>query len=241
MKFLAFIALAACCSLTSYSQSVLMGTALEEDRYSEIKKSPYLFKDFAPALVYDKKKNITDKYLLNYNGYTKEFEFLHEDKTYVLDVRYYDEIEIAEYTPSTSYSPKFVSESIRFIKGIDPKDRKNFQMLVHTNDNMTVFKNFDVKLTLSESTGSGKGIVKTELFLSNFSYYTIKGDAISKLKLNKKSVQQSLDGHPKIASYVKKNKMKLNSEQNLRQLLTYYSDVILPEDAISDPVASKKN
>lgn len=245
MKFLTLFTLAACCSFASFSQpslkqsaTLLMGSELNEDRYPDIQKSPYLFAEFAPALVYDKKKNITDEYLLNYNGYTKEFEFLYKYKTYILDVSNYDEIEIAKYIPSADYSSKYVSESIRFVKGIDPKDRKNFQILIHADDNLSVYKKFKVKLSLSESTGGGRGIVKVQFFANNFFYYALKDDAVSNLKLNKKNIQASLN-NPEVASYVKKNKLKLNNEKELKQLLAYYREVIL-EKSSSDPVASNK-
>ena len=243
MKFLTILTLAVCCSFASFSQtsskksaSLLIGTELNEDRYPDVQKSPYLFEEFAPALVYDKRKNITDEYLLNYNGYTKEFEFLHNDKTFILDVGHYDEIEIAKYTPSADYSTKFVSESIKFVKGMDPKDRKNFQILVHDDDNLSVYKKFEVRLTLTESNGSGKGIMKTEYFRNAFSYFALKDDAVSKLKLNKKSVLASLN-NGEVESYVKKNKMKLNSEQELKQLLAYYGDVVLGKSTV---VSNKK-
>jgi len=243
MKSLTIFTLAVCYSFASFSQQStkisMLSTALNEDRYPDIQKSPYLFDEYTPALVYDKKKNVTDEYLLNYNGYTKEFEFLYKGKTYVLDIRHYDEIVIEKYTKSADYSSKYVSESIKFVKGLDPNDQKNFQILVHADDHLSVYKKFEVKLALSESTGNGKGLVKTEFFLNGFFYYMLKDNTVSKLKLNKKNVQANLND-PEVVSYVKKNKLKLNSEQNLKQLLAYYTEVILVEKSASDPVARIK-
>jgi len=54
------------------------------------------------------------------------------------------------------------------------------------------------------------------------------------------NVVQATLNDPEVESYVKKNKLKLNSEQNLKQLLAYYTDVILVEKSASDPVASIK-
>jgi hypothetical protein len=205
MKSLYLFAIAAVCTLSSYGQ---LGNSISEDRYQDIEKSPYLFAEFVPAKVYDKSKNKTDNYVINYNGYTEDFEFMHNGKIYALDTRRYDVVEVEKYTPNPDYSVKFASTSAKFVKGLDAKNKSKFQILIFANEDMTVFKRYNAKLTETKSTDSGRGIVNHKFFSTFFSYYTVQDGSQNMLRLNKKKILSTLN-NTKVEEYAKKNKLKL--------------------------------
>ncbi len=242
MKTLIAFTLALCCVLTTYGQSdailaVVNQNALDENRYEGINKSPYLFKDFVTAKAYNLKKDETEEYKVNYNGYTQEFEFQYKGEVIELDQSYYDVIEIASYIPSGDYSDKYVSETIKFVKGLDPKNPAKHQILVFENKELKVYKAFDTRLSTRETNDPARGVVKTQTFNPRFTYSLMKDGKSNVIGLSKKKVLAALN-EGQLETFVKKNKIKLDSEKSLLRVLAYYHDVTVKEAPTSDAIAA---
>ena len=222
MKTLILFATASWCSFLSFGQVESSTGLINETRYDEIKKSPYLFSEFVPAMIYDKDKNMVDEYFINYNGHTEKFEFAYKGDIYELDVSHYNKIVVDSYIPSGDYSSRFASESATFVKGLDAQYPDKFMLLVNESDDFTVFKEFDVVLYSEETVDNYlKGSFTKLYFTSGFNYYVTQNGRKTSLKLNKKNVLQLLNNRD-VDNFVVTNKLKLNNETELKQVLALH-------------------
>ncbi len=230
MKSFTMYCIALCFATFSFAQkSMVMGQeAIDDSRYDGKEKNPYLFQEFATAKATNAKKGETVEYLINYNGHSKEFEFIHKDVKSAMDASYYDVIEVSDYTPSEHYPAKFASSTIKFKKGLNPKKPKSFSLVVYEDDNLVLFKNFVATINKKEFNDPARGIVNIESFAPRFNYYLQVGDDTKSVGMNKKKVLAALN-HSKVESYVKKNKIKLKNEAELVQLITYYAELTAAE------------
>lgn len=230
MKTLTLLTAAICCTLFVNGQpagsTIMLNNVMEidETRYEGIDKSPYLFKEFVAAKVYDKKAEKTEEYLMNFNGHTQDFEFKYKGATIALNDAYYDLIEMADGVPNENYAPKFASESVTFTKGLNPEAPKKFQILIYADSKVSIYKDFKMRVQTSESTNSGQGIISKTFFTPVIGYYIVENGVSTRLRMNKKSVIESL-GNAEVASYIKKNKLKVNSEEGLKAVMAYYNGV----------------
>ena len=238
MKSFMILCAALCISATAYSQRMVTGQyAIDDSRYEGMEKGPYLFKEFTKGIATNSRIGENVEYLLNYNGYSQEFEFIHNDIKSEMDAAYYNMIEISDYTPSEHYSDKYVSPSIKFVKGLDPKAPKSFSIVVYEDENVMLYKNFVVKTSRREINDPTQGIVEIESFVPNFQYFLKVGDQTKSIGLSKKKVESQL-AHSKISTFIKKNKLKLKTEAELAKVISYYSDLKTSESTDALPIAS---
>ncbi len=226
MKSFIIYCAALCLATFSFAQkNIVMGqAAIDDSRYEGKEKSPYLFQEFATAKATNSKKGETVEYLINYNGHTKEFEFMHKGVKSAMDADYYDVIEVADYTPSEHYPAKFASSSIKFMKGLNPKRPKSFSLVVYEDDNLVLFKDFVATISKKEFNDPARGVVNIEAFSPRFNYYLQVGGETKSVGLNKKKVLSALN-NSKVESYAKKNKIKLKNEAELVKLVGYYAEL----------------
>lgn len=226
MKSFIIYCIALCVATFSFAQkSIVMGqTAIDDSRYEGKEKNPYLFQEFATAKATNLKNGKTVEYLINYNGHSKEFEFIHKDVKSEMDAGYYDVIEVTDYIPSEHYPAKFASSTIKFMKGLNPKKPKSFSLVVYEDENIVLFKDFVATINKKEFNDPARGVVNIETFSPRFNYYLQVGDETKSVGMNKKKVLSALD-HSKVESYVKKNKIKLKNEAELVQLISYYAEL----------------
>ncbi len=238
MKLFTILCAAVCISTSAIAQNLLMGQhAIDESRYEGIERGPYLFQEFAKGVATNTEKGETVEYLLNYNGHSKEFEFMYKDVKSEMDAAYYDVIEVANYTPSEHYDNKYATPTIKFVRGLDPKAPKAFSIVVYEDDNVTLYKSFKADISEREFNDPSKGLVQIQSFNPDFRYF-VKTDGKTKVVgLNKKKVANGL-AHSKIESYIKKNKLKVKTEDELVQVVTYYSELKSLEAGNTSPVAS---
>lgn len=232
MKSFIIYCIALCITTFSFAQkNIVMGQqAIDDSRYEGKEKNPYLFQEFATAKATNSKKGESIEYLINYNGHSKEFEFIYKDVKSAMDADYYDVIEVSNYTPSEHYPAKFASPTIKFMKGLDPKSPKSFSLVVYEDDNLVLFKKFVATINKKEFNDPARGVVNIESFSPKFNYYLQVGDDTKSVGLNKKKVLSALNSS-KVESYVKKNKIKLKSEAELVKLITYYAELTAAETA----------
>lgn len=225
----------------SYGQDVVVGQqSIDENRYEGKEKDPYLFKEFAKAKAINTKKGESVEYLINYNGYSNEFEFIHKGVQSEMDAAYYDVIEVANYTPSEHYNEKYASASIKFVKGIHAKSPRDFQIVIYEDENLVLYKKFNSKISTKEYNDPARGMVKLESFLPSFNYYVKIGDASKSIGFNKKKLLSTLD-HAKVEAFMKKNKIKIKNEAELIKVVAYYAELQAAESSTSDPIAKAGN
>ena len=243
MKTLSALAIAMCCAIVAQGQAkepifeVVNQNGIDENRYEGIEKNPYLFKEFASAEAHNKAKDEIEAYTLNFNGYTGEFEFIYQDKTIELDQNYYDEIVVTSCVRGEDVPEKYNFESARFVKGLNPEAPGKFQMEVFSNKEIQVFKTFEARLSSREITDPARGVVKMETFSPGMDYFMVKDGKVHNIGLNKKKLIAVLNA-PAVESFMKKNKIKVKTEQELTRVLDFYHNLTVPETPDSEVVAA---
>ena len=107
---------------------------VDPDRYTEVRGTPYRYKDFGPIDVYDITLN---KYRLdsaNLNGFTSQFEF-HVDGI------------LRELEPNNFIRVEVVQEdgNHKYARGINPKFRDRYAQIIYKGDNIIATMVYDVK------------------------------------------------------------------------------------------------
>lgn len=214
MKTPALLLLTLCISTTLFSQRndllFTNGQLIEADRYENIEHSPYLFNEWVHGDIKPRsdKEAAIEKVLLNYNGYTKRFE-ARKDKHF---------IELDESAYSTITIP---SKAMVFKTEIHPKLPNRFMRIVYEGKSFTVVQDFVISLQKREKKVYAKVNIISE-FIKRPTYYIIKNNQATILKPKKKAILELLDNNKQVATYIKKEGLKMKREQDLVQVLRYY-------------------
>ena len=202
----------------------------EIEAYKDIKGSPYYFAEWQIGKVFPKdrteKDNKVEEYLINFNGYSKSFEIRKGERFITLDEQYYDKIEIQLKDDDL--------KTVVFKTNAHPTIQNRFMRVVFEGTNFEVVQDYQVRLSQREKqTYAKKEIV--ESFIKNPSYYLIENNKAQTIKLKKKHLLGLFkDQESAIKKFAKKNGMKLNSENDLMELLSYYENLVHPKSTLAD-------
>ena len=83
---------------------------------------------------------------MNFNGYTHQFEALHDDLTFILEEKYYERFEFITQQYDRYYA-NTMSDTTVFIYGLNPEARNKFYVLIHKDQDLTIFKDFRIEKT----------------------------------------------------------------------------------------------
>ena len=187
---------------------------IDHAEYDEIKGSPYLYDEWHPARLLDSKGIFHDFLNVNFNGFTHKLETKEDNST--------------EEFLSGSYLKIIVNTGVyeeTFLRGIHPEFGRNLVCILYDGQEVKLIKKFEVRL--EESVVQTTGIPTVfEMFAETIEYYImIEGD-LSKVKTKKKSIIEVLGYKSELESYIKKEKLNLNSESDIRNLIAYYESLI---------------
>lgn len=197
--------------LSAQTKSIFVNAkAINETRYSEYKGSPYLFDDWQIADIYDAEGKAFEKMELNFNGYSKEIEIRKGNQYIELDRKVFTKIEL-----SLKEHPKV------FKKGMHDFFKDDFVEVVYDGKDLQMVKKFRAGITEKEINDVGKTI-KIKRFEKKIEYYFIKEGKLQNVKLKKKSLYAFLGHKKEIESYLKKNKLKITKESDLKKALNFY-------------------
>ena len=197
-------------------------TPIDEDRYEDIKGSPYLFEEFVSGTLYQTNKDFIKDLKINYNGFSGSFEFEKDGKHYELDNEFYVKLEVVTDKFSKDRSDN-MSDTTVFLRGLNPDDYTRFYMMVEGGENATIFKEFDVYESKRKIENVGLTI-DVKNFGSQFLYYAVQGSTPKVFKLKSKTVLKTL-GDKRLELYTKNKGLKLDNEKDLRQLVKYYNSL----------------
>ena len=190
--------------------------AIDPKRYDGIQGDPMMFKDWQVGVIIDNKDTIYTNLKLNYNGFEEEFEVLKTGTkgTFIaLNNKYYKRIELE--------SDKTLNGKIIFEKSVDPKFKGRFLQVIHKSDKVEIYKYFEARK--GEVVVQDVGKTRTfENFKKVSTYYRLEGDKLKIIRTKKKNLIAELGEKKALESYIKKNKIKLNSDKGLQQLLAHY-------------------
>lgn len=238
MKFYTFLTLFGCLlTLNTYAQiNVLVNVSepVDESRYKDIKRHPYLFDEFVDGWLVDTKTRKPLLAKVNYNGYEKEFEFEAKGKKYLLDGNYYVKASLKNGPLNPAYQEKMMSgDSTFFLKAINPNDNTGFYISLLLSDEINIIKSFEVNIVENEVQDVGRTITR-KYFAPKFFYFAVKQGQMEQFKLNKKGVlevfsnkknMEAFSKSKKVEDFIKSNKLKVNSDAELKQVISFYQSI----------------
>ena len=194
---------------------------IDPDRYKGIKRSPYLYKKFIAGKVFDKAEGYWVYIPLNYNGYSKQFEFEENGIASELNEKFYERIVMISGNFNPAYSPKYMSDSTVFVKGAHPNYPEDFYIEVFRKDDFAILKYFEIDLSERKVEDVGKTLV-LKSFASRFRYFHVTGNVVKNIKLNKRGLEPLVD--KETLSYMKKAKIKGDTEKDWVKALSYWAN-----------------
>jgi len=197
--------------LSAQSNEVLLTNSkkINTKRYEEIKGSPYILKEWLPGSILSNEQELTTVEALNYNAHTSTFEIKQEGRFIELDPTWYTQIVLN----AESEAP------LTFRKVSHPSFDGQFMQILYEGEGR-LFKQSESKISKKTFNNVGKTI-HVEQFVDRTTYHWIKDATIQSFKRSKKSIVKTLGQKKVIDSFLKKNKLKLNSDEHLTQLIAH--------------------
>lgn len=186
--------------------------SIEEGRYQGVRGSPYLFKNWQKGKIISVDADAIEGVLLNYNGMTNGFEVKKGNSFIELDPKWYIRV-VIEGEES--------DEPIIFQRNFLPPLKDKFTRLVYKGKKLKIIEEILTKIDTKVIHNVGKD-EELKKFYTKTKYYLIKDRKPIFFKLKKKNVLAILEHSSEIEAYLKKEKMKLNSEEELIKLITFY-------------------
>lgn len=190
---------------------------IDESRYQDIKGSPYLFAEWKYGNIVDNNGKTYEDVMLNFNGYTHEFEARHKDKYIRLDEKRYIQVTVQEVG----------ADSIVFRRGLHMDIFDQFVQVLYQGKRVKFIKKFTVELA-KNSVQNASGRADFKRFVPQTQYYTIIDYKMEFIPLKKKKIMDQLGHEKQIEAFAKAQKIKIDTEAGLRQLLLYFEKEILP-------------
>ena len=117
-----------------------------------------------------------------------------------------------------------MSDTTEFIKGLNMLDPIGLYIKIFNSTSLTVIKEFRVLLVKRELQNVGATIM-VKNFAPSFLYYLLEGGDIEQFRLKKNSVLNIID-NKEVSLFVKKEKIKLDNESDLKKVLTFYNQLL---------------
>ena len=157
-----------------------------------------------------------DSVNMRYNAYDSEFEVKMEDGMYAIrsdvqavdTVRYNDEL--------------FVRKNLNPAGNV----RLDFMVLLAEGSNFSLCKQYVIRFNMAEPAGGYSDAKPAEYKSNPPRYYIFKGNDIHEIKGNASLAEAFSTDTKSIRSYLKKNKYKLNREEDLVETVVYFSSSV---------------
>ncbi len=192
---------------------------IDQKRYEGIKRSPYLYKEFVTGRVFDSREKYWIPIRLNYNGFSGEFEFMHRGQATELNDNHYSKIVMVSQAFNPAYSPRYMSDSTVFLKGVHPKSEDRFFAEVVAGPYWAILKSFEIDLINRKIEDVGKTL-ELNSFAPRFRYYLVRNGKVTDLKLTRKSLLNFVGDRQQVIDYMKKEKIKGDKEVDWVRVLT---------------------
>ncbi len=214
LLFLSFINLLTINAIFSQNKTHFFDNAREIkiNRYEEVKGTPYIYKEWRLANIIDNNNLIFENVSLNYNGYTKNFEVRIDDQFIELNEKFYKRIDVL--LPNKK-------EKEVYLRGVHEKFKEGFIRVLFNKDNIMLLKDFEARMI--ENVVQNVGIPETfRRFVPITKYFIKNNDELTPINLNKKSIQAYFENKIDLDDFVKKNKIKMKSEEDIIKILEYW-------------------
>jgi len=194
------------------------GNVLRETKYAKIEGSPYLFPSYKSAKVFDRdgaQKNVFAKY----DSYKEEIEVHNDGNPIILDSKAYGAIlfdfidEIENKRVKVLFKNGFNIDGYRTI---------DYFQVLKDKGSLRFLKKIKTQRIEDEETSYGGNNDVASKFVTTTKYYIVNGEDVSGFKkLSKSSVLKAFGDTESDTDYIKKNKMKLKTEDEVVSFLLY--------------------
>ncbi len=192
----------------------------DENRYSEIKGSPFYFKDWVSSTIYGTDHSVYENILINYNGYTQTFEATKDGKWIELNLDWIRRIEVKKKGNEKVFKA-VEGEEVIFQRILHPDFPDKFAVLYYEGKNIQMMQEWRVALSEKKVETPGK-TQEFERFMVKENYYLLKAGDLYPVKLKKKSLLPALGKVHKLEAFAKKEKLKFDSKEDLKRLLRFF-------------------
>lgn len=205
------LALAQNSSISSLKNK-LEGSEQSVVEYNDIIGSPFRYEEFKKSEVYLKLNDGPIDYILNYDAYKDQMEYIENDVTYaVTNPNQIKKIlinnEVFIYT--NYYNFDIVKEGY-FIEII--------------SDYISLYKKEIISSVSTKSSNYNNRPGQVRFVKAKPTYYiSIYGDPLHLIK-NKKKLLSLFFNKPEVEDFIKEKKIKLNSEDDLKEFVTFLND-----------------
>ncbi len=196
----------------------------EIEAYKGIEGTPYFFEkwQYGKVASKDAEEKQEQLYLLNFNGYTKSFEIRKDNRFITLDEKFYDRIIVDTKEDG-------VEKTLLFKNNVHPIYKNRFMKVVFEGTDILVLQDFQKRIVEREKK-TYDGPITVQKFSDDITYYFIKDKKANAFKLKKKTIMGLFKSHNgAMKNYVKDNKLKLNNELELIQIMNHFEQLNHPK------------
>ena len=149
--------------------------SLEDNPYEGVEGSPFYFETWQKGIIYPTSTNEpVQEVLLNFNGYTRNFEIKKGSRYIVLDEKYYNKVEVNND-----------KKLLVFETGLLPKRKGQFVKLVYQGTDFYVLQDFYVNLITREKERYA-GNIEVQKFVKRPAYHFVYNEKAKFFKLKRK-------------------------------------------------------
>ena len=199
--------------LFSHSQKgkvkLLNSRAIDHSQYKEVKGSPYFYQEWKFGKMINSRSLIIDSLLVNYNGFTDNFEVRQDDEYVELETKFYPLVIVYDG-----------DKEVYFRRNNHKQIESAYARIVYTGVQASVLQNYVV--TTRKSSAAYAGITDEGTFIGKKKFFLLLNEEIHLIKLNRKSILSRLGFTSELKSFLKEKKLNLKSEGDLVILLEYY-------------------
>ena len=194
---------------------------IDSTRYQNVKGSPYLFPDFVKARIVSNKMEVYEDVILNYNGYSKNFEVKRNGWYMALDGKWYWEVEVLE-------NEKAEKTSLLFQRGLHDKFKNEFVQVCYKGKRILLIKYHYTDMLTKEVQDVGKTVAFKRFYLKSL-YYLLDNGTLTLLKNKKKSLLKTLGHSKELDKFMREEKISLSEDQDFAKLIAHYEQLLLDE------------
>lgn len=192
--------------LTAGDLNYLLGASrpAKADRYEGVRGTPYRYKNFGPAVLFDTALNPYALDSANYNGFSSQFEFYHEGQLREANGNVFVRGQINNDA----------GEEHLYVYGINLKFRDRYAEVVYLGEFVTGTVIYDVKNDEKIVESVGETIKLRRFSPKTLNYAMVDGDFVT-IKTAAKPLAESLGFKSELTKFIKANKLKGNRPEDL--------------------------
>ncbi len=208
-------------SISAFTQdNIKFSNALpiEENRYPEIKGSPYYYEDWVAANIQLKDGSVVEKILMNFNAYENALELKKDDKYIEFDVRKIAKM-VVQNAPQ-SKNQKGWMDTQSFVYSPHEKLSNQLVQLLYEGSTYRLFKKIDCTIAKHEKNVPGE-TVTIQRFNLKETYYLEQDGKLNAFFLNKKGLKNNFKTDEDIFKWAKSSKINLYTDSGIVSLLEH--------------------